>query len=283
MAVRAPSGSDYGRSYTIDSKTGALRVFDPDQLANMLYSARGRDVAFDDLKMTNIAFNTDPWTVTKDAGVSAPTPAAIAGGGVTVTTGTGDGDGLSMQGLVAYSGNLNAGIEVRFKISAITAGAINIGFVNALTAATELAVTDGDGTPTFQVAATEAALWSFRPQDTVTTPRFVTNGAGQTAKGTTILGPDAAALAVVADTFMSVRVQLLGATGSALCAVFGATNNLLSATIIDKIAGATVGGITPGTLLAPYIGIQNTTTTSRVVTIQYIRKWMDLYAFGSGN
>lgn len=286
MAVRAPSGRDYGRAYKIDTKQGMLDIFDPDMLAAMLYSSssRGRDVAFDDLKMTNITFNTDPWTVTKDAGVSAPTPAVIAGGGVEITTGTGNGDGLNMVGLAAYSGNANAGIEVRFKVSAITAVGVNIGFANAVTTDnTALAVTDGDGTPTFQASATEAAIWSFRPQDTITTPRFVTNGVGQTAVGETILGPDGAALAVVADTYMSVRVQLLGDTGSALCATFGASNNLLSATVIDKIAGGTVGGITPATLLVPYIGIQNTTTTSRVVTIQYIRKWMDLYAFGSGN
>jgi len=279
MAVLAPSGRDYGRATSVDTALGMLKIYDPDTLAQMLYSSasRGRDVAFDDLKMTNIAFNTDPWTVTKDAGVSDPTPAAIAGGGVTITTGTGSGDGLSMLGLVAYSGNSNAGIEVRFKMSAITALKANIGFVNALTAATETAVTDVDGTPTFQVATTEAALWAFNPADTITTPRLVTNGVGQTAAGETVLGPDDAALTPVADTYMTVRVQLLGSTGSAYCATFGATNQLLSVTTIDKIAGGTVGGITPATLLAPYICFQNTTTTSRVATIQYIRKWMDLY------
>lgn len=278
MAIAAPTGTQYGRAYDIDTKDGSLRIYDPQALTNMLYSIRGRDVAFDDLKMTNIAFNADPWTVTKDAGVSAVTPAAIAGGGATIVTGTGNGDGLNMVGLAAYSGNANAGIEVRFKISAITAAGINIGFANAVTTDnTALAVTDGDGTPTFQASATEAAIWSFRPQDTVTTPRLVTNGVGQTAAGETILGPDGTALAVVADTFMAVRVQLLGSTGSALCAVFNENNALMSVTVIDKIAGGTVGGITPATLLAPYIGVQNTTTTSRTLTLQYVRKWMDLY------
>jgi len=281
MAVLAPSGRDYGRATSVDTALGMLKIYDPDTLAQMLYSSasRGRDVAFDDLKMTNIAFNTDPWTVTKDAGVSAPTPAAIAGGGVEITTGTGNGDGLNMVGLAAYSGNANAGIEVRFKVSAITAVGVNIGFANAVTTDnTALAVTDGDGTPTFQASATEAAIWSFRPQDTITTPRLVTNGVGQTAKGETVLGLNSSsALTPLADTYMTVRVQLLGSTGSAYCATFGANNQLYSVTTIDKIDGATVGGITPATLLAPYIGVQNTTTTSRVVTIQYIRKWMDLY------
>jgi len=281
MAVLAPSGRDYGRATSVDTALGMLKIYDPDTLAQMLYSSasRGRDVAFDDLKMTNIAFNTDPWTVTKDAGVSAPTPAAIAGGGVEITTGTGNGDGLNMVGLAAYSGNANAGIEVRFKVSAITAVGVNIGFANAVTTDnTALAVTDGDGTPTFQASATEAAIWSFRPQDTITTPRLVTNGVGQTAKGETVLGLNSSsALTPLADTYMTVRVQLLGSTGSAYCATVGANNQLYSVTTIDKIDGATVGGITPATLLAPYIGVQNTTTTSRVVTIQYIRKWMDLY------
>lgn len=250
----------------------------PDTLASYLYSLRGRDVVFEDLKFTDTTFNSNPWTVTKDAGVSAPTPAAIAGGGVTITTATGNGDGLSMLGLAQFSGNSNSGMEVRFKISAITAAEVNIGFVNLLTSApTEVAVTDVDGTPTFQANTTEAALWAFNPTDTIITPRLVTNGVGRTAAGSTVLGPDGAVLPVVADTYMTVRIQLLGSTGSVRCQTFGATNNLLATNVIDKIASASVGGITPATLLAPYIGVQNTTTTSRVLTIQYVRKWMDLY------
>lgn len=277
MAIKAPTGTQYGRNYDIDTKLGALKIMSPDNLAAHLYSQRGRDVIFEDMKMTNVAFNTDPWTVAKDAGVSAPTPTAALGGSIAITTGTGNGDGLTMLGMAHANSTLNAGIEVRIKFSAITAVGAQIGFVNALTDATSVPCTDVDGTPTFQVASTEAALWAFNPADTITTPRLVSNGVGQTAKAQTILGPDAAALPVVADTYMSVRVQLLGSTGSILCATFGATNNLLSVTTIDKIAGSTVGGVTPATALAPIIAIANTTTTSRIVTIQYIRKWQDLY------
>ena len=277
MAVKAPTGVQYGRNYDVDSKIGAIKVLSPDMLAAQLYSLRGRDVAFEDLKMTNTTFNTAPWTVGKDAGVSAPTPAAIAGGGVEITTGTGNGDGLSLLGLANYSSNANAGIEVRFKLSAITALKASVGFVNALTTASDIAFTDLDGTPTFQAATTEAAIWAFNPADTIVTPRLLTNGVGRTAAGSTVLGPDGAVLPITADTYLTVRVQLLGSTGSVLCATFGATNNLLAVNVIDKIASATVGGVTAATLLAPYVGFQNTTTTSRVATIQYIRKWMDLY------
>lgn len=277
MAVKAPTGTQFARNYDIHTKLGALKIMSPDQLATHLYGLRGRDVVFEDMKMTNVAFNTDPWTVAKDAGVTGPTPTAALGGSIIVTTGTGNGDGLTMLGMAHANSNLNAGIEVRFKVSAITAVGVQIGFVNALTDATSVPCTDVDGTPTFQAAATEAALWAFNPADTITTPRLVTNGVGQTAKATTILGPDAAALPVVADTYMSVRVQLLGSTGSVLCATFGASNQLLSVTTIDKIAGSTVGGVTAATALAPIIALANTTTTSRVVTIQYIRKWQDLY------
>lgn len=280
MAIKAPTGAQYGRSSSVDSKLGMTKVLNPDSLAAMLYSSssRGRDVIFKDLKFTDITFNGAPWTVTKDAGVTTWTATAIAGGAIRGTTNTGSTDGMTMLGPKIYTGALNAGIEVRLKADAITLLRLEVGFVNALTDATACACTDVDGTPTFQVASTEAALYTWNPADTITTPRFVTNGAGQTAKAETIVAlGDGAAFSPTAATYFTVRVQLLGSTGSAVCMVFDDANNLKSRTMIDKIAGSTIGGITTSTTLCPFIAIQNTATTSRVVDINYVRIWEDLY------
>jgi len=45
MAVLAPSGRDYGRATSVDTALGMLKIYDPDTLAQMLYSSasRGRD------------------------------------------------------------------------------------------------------------------------------------------------------------------------------------------------------------------------------------------------
>lgn len=281
MTVRAPSGSEFGTSWNVDTELGAKEIMSPSVLQAYLFSRRDRDVAFRQYNFQDIALTPSLlFTVTKDTDATTWVNTAEAGGGkLRAVTGTDDGGGISLLGQKSFTAALESGIEFRAKASAITLLNLEGGIVNANSDLTALACTDVDGTPTFNANATEAALWAWRPGDTIATPRFVTNGVGQTAVAKTVYAnawnpSSTTAVTPAADTYFTVRVQLF-ADGSAMCAVFGATNNLVSITTISK--AGTVGGVTADTTLCPWFIAQNTTTTARNVDVQYIRTWTQRY------
>jgi len=295
MAVRNPNGADYGRAPTIDTGRGSLDILDPDINAMFLYSRRARDVAFKDINFLDTAFNTDPWTVS--AGGTATTWAqdpTIPGGAIKGVTGTTAAtSGLSLFGAPVLQPQYNAGFEARMMASAVTGLRMEIGLIDALTTKTSPAVSDVDGTPTFNAGLTEGALMAWNTGDTITTPRFVSKSAVYTtARGETIMQPyslpaaDQTAWVPTAGEWFTVRVQCFGpppgseladATGSVVCMVFDDSNNLVSMVMFDAIEGGLVGGVAPTAMLAPWIFAKAENATSKDIHVAYARYWADRY------
>jgi len=293
MAVRNPTGADYGRTFNIDTGRGTLEVMDPDTLASFLYSRNGRDVSFVDVAFNNVTILSNPWTSTADASATAfAQDATIAGGAVKGVTGaTGEG-AMSLFGAPIFQPQLNCGMEVSLKVSAITNIRLEVGWVNVITDKTLPVATDVDGTPTFAANSTEVAIMSWQTDDTIATPRFVGDSVDfPTAKGATLMTPygvpaaSQTAWAPTADTWFSVRVQNYGTrassdadpTGSVACMIFNDKNQIVAFSMFDAIAGGGTGGLTPEAMLAPWIFGGTINTTSKDVHVRYARAWADRY------
>lgn len=208
---------------------------------------------------------TDFWTTNAGTGATAfAVPATpLAGGGVRAASGTNatlSNRVVNMYGPPIFLGDRNCGIQVKFKVSAVTDIDFEIGFIDTYdTITTAVAACSDPDTPAFATSLGDAALLALYTGETKNTLLSVTLGSGSLNAG------DATAhtglTLPTADTYMRVRVQLAGNTVSVY------TNDTLRTQKTSAIEG--------GTLVRPFFFLQGVSATSRDFDLDYVAIWQD--------
>ncbi len=214
-----------------------------------------KDVVHAKFDFTEKALDTtNVWDVA--AGATATTWAISAGlngrilgvGGTTAAT-----SGLQLatpQGL--FSGDKNAGMEIRYQIDDITECRLEFGFVDALPSVNTTVVNDLS-TPTFNTTA-QAALYLYDHTGSTTTTGgyFIGSDVDASKVATTSRRP-------VNDTYQVVRIQLLADR-----ALFWIDGVLMGS-----------GAIQGGDALKLAVSFKGSSTNDHNLLIDYIEYWAD--------
>lgn len=223
------------------------------------YATRDAVVFFDDFLGDTI--NLDNYAVANSGGTSAADFALVAAvnGTIQGDTGTSDNGSISLIGPAIWKGDNNAGMEIRFKMDAVTDVHWEVGFINGVPGSNTGGINDID-TPT--VYMTDGAVVGMDTDQTLKTMAFVTEGSttGQDPTKTNL-----GTLAPAAATYMTVRIQLKGNHAAAW------VNGTLYATHASDADGHVEGG----TLLAPWVYVQTRSTTPKFFDVDYLRIWAD--------
>lgn len=215
--------------------------------------------------------STNLWSVANGggAGVASFATNVQNNGVVRATTGTANDAtaSASLIGQLNKYGDLNAGLEVRFKFeTSIAALKFEVGFIDAVPGSNAGGVTDED-TPT--LVAGDAALVSLDTSETYTKLGFYTKGstASQNAARTSLSGIPGltSGTDIIISTYLTVRIQLL--TNYAYCWVNGA----LVASHDTQAAGHVEGGVA----LAPWVYVAANSATSKSMDVDYVEYWQD--------
>lgn len=265
--ARLITATDYGLQQYIKSTKGLRRVHDYAALGGMLFPSLRQNVFYfeDDFSGT---LNGDYWTSSVDTTGTDYAWAAGQNGllkGITHTD-SGDGAGLRFKNAV-FSGDLNAGMEVRMKIDNVTAVVYDLGFADALTDVKDTGLGDID-TPTTANGIGDCAIVGLDTSQTLKKAALVgTNSGAGTTKSLLYLRETTTGWAATADTFFTVRVQLQG--NNAWAMVFDENQNI----VVEPtyLASALEGG----TAVFPYLTASTLTTAAKNVYVDYATVWQD--------
>lgn len=260
MPNRMPPERGYDTSYQQLSRTqlyGPLRDF----LKH--YARRDRVVLYDDflgdtIDLNNYALATSQSSVTHVA--SAALNGVIQGTVVATTTAS-----LSIVTPAIWSGNNNASFEARFKVNTVASTFIlEAGFIDAVPGSAGPGIADID-TAT-GATMTCGALFHFNNSQTHTGIAFGTigDGSGQTF-ATTLL--TTGFTTPVADTYMTVKVQLMTAAGET-----GKTKAHLWVNGVRRASHTPAAGAVDGTqLLAGWLYVHAVAAAAKIHYVDYIR------------
>lgn len=265
-----PKGDVYGRPQASPgSRKYAERLGGShSKLQLQLYPLAWEDTVwvFDDFMQDTI--NLDFYVLSADATATtfAATSTPLRGGTITGNTGTTDNGFHSIKGLLAYFGDNNCGMEIRFKQDAVTGHAVEMGFTDALTDDTLPAINDID-TPTITNGAVDVAIIVKDTDQTLTTLAFVTDGNTADFNTTkTNLGTQD----LTAATYMTGRVGIAG--DAAYCGLYGADGELLQ---FASHGIATASSVEGGDAVAPWFISGTRNTTDKITDIDFICSWED--------
>lgn len=248
-------------------------------LSRFLYPITWRDTVFVKDDFTAPVINTHLWTVGNTAGTLwVGTTVQLANGTITGVTGATNGDEQAIHGEAVWAGDLNCGMEIRFKIEDQTGVLIETGFTDPLTAITAPAINSVD-TPSIANGATDVAIAVRDTGATLTTFAYVTDGSTASMNTTkTNLGTRSPTNA----TFMTVRVQLSQFPSGTLDAVSNLAAS--SAYLLDandavtesaQHGNAIASQIKGNVLLRPWFYVAPLASAARTVDIDYIAVWQD--------
>lgn len=197
---------------------------------------------------------TNKYTKVADTGCSV----ALGSGGLILTTDTTDADvaTYAMGGIWWYPAK-NPKVEMRFQLDVVTTVAINCGFTDAASEASQTLPYSISGT-TLTDATSNGAMFVFDTAQTTDYWYCVNNRAGTAAA--TILGSAYAPVAAT-DVTLGISIDTLGNA-----------KYFYNGVQVHYKALAT-GATTP---LVPYFGIKNMTGTAHVATLKYCRLWQDM-------
>jgi hypothetical protein len=213
------------------------------------------------------AINLDRYAVANSGGTSAASFAiAVARNGVIeADTGTDDNGSVSIIGPTIYYGDYNCGMQVRFKIDAVTDLNFEVGLIDAVPAGNAGAVTDED-TPTF-AAAEFAGL--VMDTDETKTGLCVAN-VGSVASGTDAVTALTNITTPVAGQWITLRLQLKGNF------IYGLVwEESLNEYDTFSLSTDADGHIEGGVALAPWFYARTRTTVARFPQIDYLALWQD--------
>ena len=270
MATGAQYGSRVGRSSrkTV-AKIGPLNS----ELANLLYPIQSRDVVFlhDDflLEEGTAITGSGLWVAGGINATNFAAPAAqLANGVVQGAIAANVADNKTLKGSAAWQGDLNCGMEIRWKVDNADTTLWEVGFVDPLTSFNDLALNDID-TPSITNGAADVALVAQDTGQTLTTMAFITDGSTSNFNTTkTNLGTRTPTNA----TYMSARVQI--ATNAARCWVFDENGALVEQAQHGDVTANSIEG---GVLLHLWAGWETLATTAKTVDIDYVTAWQDRY------
>lgn len=240
-------------------------------MQDFLYPWARRDVVYFEDDFLVDTFNTDFWTTNAGTGATAFAVPATPGLGGTIagSTGTDATAGnrvVNLYGPPIYKGDASAGMAFRVQVSSAANVEFSIGFIDAHTTITTpvVLVGDVDGPSGFAAGLGDAALIHLDTAETLNTLTLVTLGSGALNAG----AKDAIGTYLpTAATYFNGRVQL------------GGDGNTVTAAISEGDGPETVvsrpSAMEGGTLVRPFILISGPTATSKTVTFDLIRVWMD--------
>lgn len=229
--------------------TGGTISFSGTGYISHLGSVRNRVELFDDFLGDLIG---DEWNVQVDTGGTVNCGTAVVGGAVTLTTDGTDDD----TAMVAHELNWKANqgglvFETRVKVDVVT----TLGFFAGLTDAkveTSPNLPMGRATVTTAATATDAVGFVFDTDSTAD----VLFGSG--VKAGTIIADQGASAALVAATWVTLRVEV-SAAGAGSWYVDG-----------TQIGATTANAVTATVALTPYVGIANRGAFAHVLNCDYI-------------
>lgn len=262
-----PSGAQHKNMFTSSESA----------LAKFLYPIRWRDTVFVFDDFTGAALNTHLWTAAKIAsnGTDFDPPATqLANGVCQGVTGAVAGDHVNLRSDAVWQGDLNCGIEIRWKIDNNTSNQWEMGFTDPLSGytATATSVINDIDTPTITNGATDVALIGQDTGQTLTTMAFVTDGSTSNMNTTaTSLGTRTPTNA----TYLVCRVQL-AKTASAVSAAHAYVLDANDAVIEEAQHGSALANQIKGdVLLESRIYFEALTTSARTIDLDYIAIWGD--------
>jgi hypothetical protein len=213
-----------------------------------LGSFRNRVIFFDDFLGDLIE---DGWNTQADTGGSANQSTAVVGGAVTLTTDTTDDDTVMIAHELNWKASQGLIFETRLKADVITTLAFFVGFTDAKTE-TSPNLPIGRQTTVSAATATDAVGFVF---DTDSTSDTIF---GSGVKAGTLIADQGASTALVADTYVRLRVEVSTA---------GAASFYVNDT---QIGATTANAVTTSVALTPYIGIANRGGAAHVITVDYV-------------
>lgn len=199
------------------------------------------------------------WTVTH-AGTSGAS--AVLNGKLTLTTGTDNDATAFITSGLAFSGDKNAVIETRLKISELEAIKVEVGFTDALADAGAINIL---ATPS--ETAADCAIVIMDTDDTGPTDDPLQFLGAKASTNHTKLEP--ATVRFVADKYLTITVALRGDDVRYIVRADDADNNpnpYYDSGWIDN-------GIEGGTAVTPWIFAQTRDTDSVDLTVDYIHVW----------
>ncbi len=260
--ARKPSGDRYGIGLYLPTSTFQIERGSPQGIFEAMYPWLRSNVVYVEDDFIEDTISSTRWNLATDATATAFAWTAAANGIVRGATGTTDNGYLAINGDAIWAGDQNAGMEIRFKVSAVTSFTFEIGFTDALTDETLPAVTDVD-TPATGNGATDVAVIHLDTDQTLTTAAFVADGTTPAAQKVNL-----GTWVPTAGAYYTARVQLAG--DNAYCAVFDENYALVPGT-----AKSLVTALDGNVLVRPHALFGTRDTTSKTIDIDLIRVWQD--------
>lgn len=260
-------GRTYRASQRHVSRIGPMES----ELAALLYPLQDADVVFlhDDflLEEGTAITGSGIWVA---SGINATNFAApttqLANGVVQGAIAANVADNKTIRSGAFWQGDLNCGLEIRWKVDNIVTTLWEVGFVDPLTSYADLALNDID-TPSITNGAADVAIVGQNTAETLTTMAFITDGSTSNFNTTkTNLGTRTPTNA----TYMEVRVQI--AADAARCWVFDENGAIVEEA---QHGSTTASSIEGGTLLHIWGGWETLATTAKTIDIDYITAWQD--------
>lgn len=242
-------------------------------LANYLRFLASRDVLFLNEEFTE--FTSTRWTVANSGGTgvsnfaipSTPTDGGSAQG----ATGTSSGGSQSLLGPLIYNTDFSPGMEIRLKVSAITSYKIEVGFIDAVPGSNNGAVNSSD-TPTFNATNfVGIGLDTSASTNNTLTGFAVGNGSNQSTGAALLFTTPTTAL--TAATYITLRVELKAeknTTGPLNSAQF-----FVNGVFAGEMDGGANGLLNAATLVAPWVYVKTSNTTTKTTNIDYVHVWCD--------
>ena len=211
-------------------------------------------------------------TTQNGSGAAAPAMTEAANGTIAMVTGSADGGRTDLSLGLSYSPSLNAVIAARIKVSSIATVKMEIGFTDVLSG-TDAGAVDNADTTTF--SATDCAVWCFDTDDT--TDVWRTSSTYDAHSSSSVWTSTETGFAPVADTYETLIVALEGVnTAEGATATNPSTAHFyrLDANGYQTYKSAPITtGPTSNITLTPWLFVQNRTSSTRTMTVDFLKVW----------
>jgi hypothetical protein len=265
--ARPLNSADYGAKTKAAHPRG-IEQFSPEGVFAALHPWLREGVVYIEDDFIEDTISSTRWNLSADGTATTYAWSSGLGGRLAGATGTTDNGYHAINGDVIWSGDKNAGCEIRWQVDVVTGFSFEFGFTDALADETLPAVTDVD-TPATGNGATDVAVIHLDTDQTLTTAAFVSESTGSTFACQKV---NIGTFTPTAAKWYRMRVQLNGNNASyKIWYDEDAQNPYLIASGEGSLTSALEGG----TLVRPHFLIGTRNTTDKASLIDYIRVWQD--------
>lgn len=237
------------------------------ELVGFLLPFARTDFIYQEYDFLETAITDDPntdWAVANTGGTSAANFATSANhqnGAIIGDTGTTDDGGISLvQDAIAVDASTNPGLHIIFQIDDVSEAGMEVGYSDAKTTESILAVTSFD-TPTLANGVTDGAFIGYDTDTTTMKGVALVAGGATVADAVAALGSTAAANPLADATDIDFVLQAYTQ------AAYGIVNHNLN------LAGGVASGPDASVLMRPSFVCVTRNTTAKFPVIDLIRLW----------